>query len=162
MGRDGFLDREWAKQRLRAIGATQDDVAAHVARDRSMVSRILSGQRRVTITQVKSLAAALQVSPLELLGRCGFADAAHASAKAQAANDDIPAYDGDVLRDVIAQTAKFLADRDLHPKRDELGDLVTLLYEIVASGEAVHPSEQQPAMTDALMASVFRRISRVG
>ena len=68
----GFIDGDWARERMRQIGATNATVAAAVDRDNSQVSRILTGQRRVTISQVPAMARALNVSVRTLLAHAGL------------------------------------------------------------------------------------------
>lgn len=172
MSKIGFLDGDWARDQMQAVNATQDDLASAINRDRSIVSRIVTGQRRVSLGEAPALAEALGVSVLELLGRCGITAAAEAASMGRAANDDdLPTYDPDALRHVVAEAVTFVRNRGLDPTPEELGELVSLMYEIVATDEPplalddVAPQQEGStwrSLPGTLLAGLFRRVSRVG
>lgn len=68
----GYLDSDWARDQMRRIGISQSNVAQAIDRDDSSVSRMLLGQRRVTIAQVPKLAAVLGVPVRVVLARTGL------------------------------------------------------------------------------------------
>ena len=79
--------------------------------------------------EVPAIAGVLEVSQLELLGRLGLDEAAEA---AKLAAEPRPVtLDRDVLRQVIAGSHLWLAERRLSLTAGELADLVIALYELV-------------------------------
>jgi transcriptional regulator with XRE-family HTH domain len=68
------MDKIWLKQRLRASGKTSADLAAAIARDRAVVSRIMNGHQAMTLDQAKIIATEIGAPLSELLARAGLAD----------------------------------------------------------------------------------------
>jgi SOS-response transcriptional repressor LexA len=68
------MDKTWLKQRLRASGKTSADLAAAIARDRAVVSRIMNGHQAMTLDQAKIIATEIGTPLSELLARAGLAD----------------------------------------------------------------------------------------
>ena len=66
------MDTKWFKSRMKAVGVTQDYLGERLARDRSLVSKLLAGRVRIDIQQVPVLAEVLQVSIYEVLRRLGL------------------------------------------------------------------------------------------
>lgn len=66
------IDSDWFRARAKTLGKTQETLAVDFGRDRSVISRLLDGKLAVKLDHIKTLARAFQVSPFEILYRCGF------------------------------------------------------------------------------------------
>jgi repressor LexA len=66
------IDTHWFRQRMRSMRVYQKDIAKLIRRDRSVVSKIISGQQPIQIDQVPLFADALDVSVVEVLYRTGL------------------------------------------------------------------------------------------
>lgn len=74
------MDDRWFKAQQKRVGVTADQIAAVLGRDRSVVSKILSGKQRLTLEWAKAFAEVLQ-QPLDIiLEKAGVTDAATAQA----------------------------------------------------------------------------------
>lgn len=62
----------WIKQRLKIVGATQEQLAQAVGRDRAVISRILQGKQPLRLDWVDAFAKVLQISADELLRQSGL------------------------------------------------------------------------------------------
>lgn len=69
------MDDKWFKAQQKKVGITADAIAAVLGRDRSVVSKILSGKQRMTLEWAKAFATALQVDVATVLEKAGIADA---------------------------------------------------------------------------------------
>lgn len=69
------MDDKWFKAQQKKVGITADAIAAVLGRDRSVVSKILSGKQRMTLEWAKAFASALQVDVATVLEKAGVADA---------------------------------------------------------------------------------------
>lgn len=68
------MDDKWFKAHQKRAGVTADQIAARLGRDRSVVSKILSGKQRMTIEWAKAFAEVLQVPLATVLEKAGVAD----------------------------------------------------------------------------------------
>lgn len=68
------MDATWFKARQRAVGVTSFDLGRAISRDRTVISKILSGQQRMTLDQARIFAEMLQVPLPEMIERSGLAD----------------------------------------------------------------------------------------
>ncbi len=69
------MDDKWFKAQQKKVGITADAIAAVLGRDRSVVSKILSGKQRMTLEWARAFATALQVEVATVLEKAGIADA---------------------------------------------------------------------------------------
>jgi SOS-response transcriptional repressor LexA len=69
------MDDKWFKAQQKKVGITADAIADVIGRDRSVVSKILSGKQRMTLEWAKAFATALQVDVATVLEKAGIADA---------------------------------------------------------------------------------------
>lgn len=69
------MDDKWFKAQQKKVGITADAIAAVIGRDRSVVSKILSGKQRMTLEWAQAFATALQVDVATVLDKAGIADA---------------------------------------------------------------------------------------
>ncbi len=69
------MDDRWFKTQQKKVGITADAIAAVIGRDRSVVSKILSGKQRMTLEWAQAFATALQVDLATVLEKAGVADA---------------------------------------------------------------------------------------
>jgi len=70
------VDVKWFNARRLELGVEQNDIAQAIGRSKSMISRILSGQRTLDAHDVAGLANILRTSPDEILRRLGIQVAA--------------------------------------------------------------------------------------
>lgn len=68
-----FIDDKWFKAQQRKVGVTADAIAAQLGRDRSAISRILSGRQRMTLDWARAFADVLQVPVATILEKAGEA-----------------------------------------------------------------------------------------
>ncbi|MES2667431.1 MAG: helix-turn-helix domain-containing protein [Pseudomonadota bacterium] len=68
------MDDKWFKSQQKRVGITADQIADRLGRDRSVVSKILSGKQRMTLEWGKAFAEALQVPLATVLEKAGAAD----------------------------------------------------------------------------------------
>ena len=66
------FDSAWFKRRTREVGVKQDDIAQELGCTRSNVSRLLSGQYALRLTDVPTLARVLRAPMAEILRRAGL------------------------------------------------------------------------------------------
>lgn len=66
------MDWAWAKNRLKEIGKTHDDLAEKLGRSRTIVTRLLASDSPIKAAQIKPLADVLEVPVSEVLHRAGF------------------------------------------------------------------------------------------
>jgi SOS-response transcriptional repressor LexA len=69
------MDDKWFKAQQKKVGITADAIADVLGRDRSVVSKILSGKQRMTLEWAQAFAKALQVEVATVLEKAGVADA---------------------------------------------------------------------------------------
>jgi SOS-response transcriptional repressor LexA len=69
------MDDRWFKTQQKKAGITADAIADVLGRDRSVVSKILSGKQRMTLEWANAFAKALQVDVATVLEKAGVADA---------------------------------------------------------------------------------------
>ncbi|PWE50059.1 hypothetical protein DEM26_08905 [Thioclava sp. NG1] len=65
------MDDKWFKQQQKRVGVTAEDIARHLGRDRSVVSKIYTGQRSMTLDFARKFAEVLDVPLAEVLERAG-------------------------------------------------------------------------------------------
>ncbi|WP_157814911.1 LexA family transcriptional regulator [Sagittula sp. P11] len=65
------MDEKWFKAQQKKVGVTAADIAAIMGRDRSAVSHIYTGQRRMSLEWARAFARALQVPLDEVLEHAG-------------------------------------------------------------------------------------------
>lgn len=75
------MDTTWIKHKLKSMGATQEQLARAIGRDRAVVSRILQGKQHLRLDWAQAFAKVLEVSSAELLHRSGLALDNHAPSK---------------------------------------------------------------------------------
>lgn len=68
------MDVTWFKQQQRRAGVTSFDLGEAIARDRSVISRIINGQQRMTLDQARAIADKLNVPLAEMIERAGLGD----------------------------------------------------------------------------------------
>ena len=68
------MDSNFFRAALRRRGLTQDDIASAIGRDRSVVSRILSGRQQLTLDHARVIAAALELPLADVLTHAGQMD----------------------------------------------------------------------------------------
>mgnify|MGYP001005083022 CR=1 FL=1 len=68
------MDGKWFKSRKKQAGITDADIAAIARKDRSVVSKIASGQQQMTMDWAKAFAQALNVPVAEVLEQAGVVD----------------------------------------------------------------------------------------
>ena len=59
----------WLKQARRAAGITQEDLARRLGRPQSYVSKCETGERRLDVIEFVDWAAAIRVSPRQVLNK---------------------------------------------------------------------------------------------
>ena len=74
------MEDKWFKQQQKRVGVTADEIAAHLGRDRSVVSKILSGKQRMTLEWATAFSTVLQVPLATVLEKAGVTDAPTAQA----------------------------------------------------------------------------------
>lgn len=68
------MDDKWFKAQQKRAGVTADEIAARIGRDRSVVSKIYSGQRTMTLEWAQAFSEALGVALSDVLERAGVAN----------------------------------------------------------------------------------------
>ncbi len=68
------IDDKWFKQQQKRVGVTADQIAAIYGRDRSVISKILSGKQRMTLEWAKAFAGVLNVPLATVLEKSGVAE----------------------------------------------------------------------------------------
>jgi SOS-response transcriptional repressor LexA len=68
------MDVTWFKQQQRRAGVTSFDLGEAIGRDRSVISRIINGQQRMTLDQARAIAEKLDVPLAEMIERAGLGD----------------------------------------------------------------------------------------
>lgn len=69
------MDDKWFKTQQKRAGVTADEIARRIGRDRSVVSKIYSGQRTMSLEWAKAFADVLGVPLATVLERAGVTDA---------------------------------------------------------------------------------------
>lgn len=67
------MDSEWFKQQSRKVGKTTSDLAEALGRDRTVISHIYTGRRRMTYDDAKVFASVLETPLADILFRAGMA-----------------------------------------------------------------------------------------
>lgn len=68
------MDDKWFKSQQKRLGITADQIAARLGRDRSIVSKILSGKQRMSLAWARAFAASFDVPLATVIERAGLAD----------------------------------------------------------------------------------------
>ena len=68
------MDDKWFKTQQKRVGVTADQIADRLGRDRSVVSKILSGKQRMTLEWANAFAEVLQSDLATVLEKAGVAD----------------------------------------------------------------------------------------
>ncbi len=94
------VDADWFKKRQRQLGVTSFNIGEALNRDRSVVSKILTGRQRMSLDHAKAFAKVLDVTLAEVLERAGIADTATAQSIAPGFSDSdaarwVPKSDAD-------------------------------------------------------------------
>jgi 3,4-dihydroxy 2-butanone 4-phosphate synthase/GTP cyclohydrolase II len=76
------MDVVWFRNRMKEVGATQEDIGAAIGRDRSAASRLLSGSLEFKAAHAGPLALVLKTTPSEILMRAGVELEAGATGRA--------------------------------------------------------------------------------
>lgn len=66
------METQWFKDRLKFVKATQKDIAQAIGRDRTVVSRIISGRNPMRLEFLYGFASTLGVTAREVAGRAGM------------------------------------------------------------------------------------------
>lgn len=66
------MDAKWIRQRLKSLGATQEQLAQAIGRDRAVVSRILQGRQPLRLDMADAFARVLQISTIDFLHHSGL------------------------------------------------------------------------------------------
>ena len=66
------IDSKWIRARIAKIGGSQAELGRVLGVDRAQITRMLDGQRRVQLDDVKPMAIYLEVSTVEMLRRLGL------------------------------------------------------------------------------------------
>ena len=66
------IDAKWIKDRIADRGGSQAELGRVLGIDRSQITRMLDGERRVQLDDVKPMAIYLEVSTVEMLRRLGL------------------------------------------------------------------------------------------
>lgn len=130
--------RAWLKNRLKQVGRRQADLAAALGLQQNAISPLVNGTRKIAVHEVPAIAAVLDVSELDLLGRLGIADAAEAAR--ERADERRVMLDRAALADVIAETLAWLDERRLVLSPADTAALIMALYELVITEKAKDPS----------------------
>jgi hypothetical protein len=70
--RSGIIDKSWFIQRLKSLGRSQSDLADHLGLDRSAVTHMLKGTRKMDQYEILGTARFLDANPADvLLAACG-------------------------------------------------------------------------------------------
>jgi DNA-binding Xre family transcriptional regulator len=64
-------DEKWFDHRLKEIGRNKSDLARYLGVDRAVVTRLISGDQRVTVEHVEKMCLFLEASPTKVLAACG-------------------------------------------------------------------------------------------
>jgi transcriptional regulator with XRE-family HTH domain len=64
---DPGVMQSWLKRRLKEIGRNQGELAAHLGRDPSIVSRIATGEQNVNLRQIEAIAEFLDMDPRQVV-----------------------------------------------------------------------------------------------
>jgi transcriptional regulator with XRE-family HTH domain len=67
------FDAAWFRQRPKEIKVTHRAIAQHMGVDRTVVTKLLNGQRPLQLDHIAPLATALRVTRAEVLQRAGLA-----------------------------------------------------------------------------------------
>ncbi len=68
------MDDKWFKTQQKRVGVTADQIADRLGRDRSVISKILSGKQRMTLEWANAFAEVLQSDLATVLEKAGVAD----------------------------------------------------------------------------------------
>jgi len=68
------MDDRWFKAQQKRVGKTADHIAAVLGRDRSVVSKILSGKQRMSLEWAQAFSEALEVPLATILEKAGVTD----------------------------------------------------------------------------------------
>ena len=63
------IDSKWIRARIAKIGGSQAELGRVLGVDRAQITRMLDGERRVQLDDVKPMAIYLEVSTVEMLRR---------------------------------------------------------------------------------------------
>jgi transcriptional regulator with XRE-family HTH domain len=66
------IDSKWIRARIAKIGGSQAELGRVLGVDRAQITRMLDGERRVQLDDVKPMAIYLEVSTVEMLRRLGL------------------------------------------------------------------------------------------
>ncbi len=105
------MDDKWFKAQQKRAGVTADDIAARIGRDRSVVSKIYSGHRTMTLEWAQAFSEVLNVPLPEILERAG-------AAPRRIARQLQPGY---ADSDVVLWIAQGAEDRQVPPIASALG-----------------------------------------
>ena len=67
-----MTDYRWIADRLKRIDKTQKGLGEALGMDKSQVTRMLDGERRIQLDEVEAMARYLDISTVELLRRLGL------------------------------------------------------------------------------------------
>jgi hypothetical protein len=68
------MDEKWFKEKKKAAGVTNADIAARIGRDHTVVSKLVAGTQRMTYEWAKIFADALDVPMAEVMEKVGMVD----------------------------------------------------------------------------------------
>lgn len=67
------MNEDWFRENLKRVGATQEDLAKAIGRDRAVVSRVIRGRQALNLEWVEPFARTLQVPVSAVLRQAGLA-----------------------------------------------------------------------------------------
>ena len=132
------INKRWFVDRMRQVGLTQIQLGERIGRERTAISNLLSGGRSLKIDELEPLADALKVTQLQVLANAGVPDAAEAEAALIEQRRQRP-VDAALLSDVISATMEWLAEQQYELAPSELGELTSVIYDLVARERAANP-----------------------
>lgn len=129
------MQRHFIQDRLRAVDATQEDLASTLGRDRSAISRIVNGKQDLTMRQLEPAAQLLKLSVADLLLGLGI-------------DPGRPAIDKDLLADCLVAV---LQRHGFDPSAaEQMALMASTLYEHAASDARFRAPDTMAATANIL------------
>jgi DNA-binding XRE family transcriptional regulator len=115
------MDKEWFKSRMKAAGVTQNDIALRLGRDRTIVTKILSGDVQMTIKHAQAFADILKLPLSEIIARSAGAIPEEGPSTADAASLAQRVLTEEQIAKAFRTMRKVLVrlPRDVTPEREE-------------------------------------------
>lgn len=113
------MPQNWFVKKLKQLGKTQEDLASAIGRDRTVVSKIISGKVEMRMAHVRPLAQALGVSTGEILAHGPFPELL----------DDFEAFDRKRMAGAIAGVLDWYETASVDLQPEELADAILMSYD---------------------------------